>query len=423
MIDRLEIRNFKSIVEAKLDFGRVNIFIGANGSGKSNILEAIGVLSAALGRGVTPGDLDLRGVRLSLPRLFKSTFKYRRIPQTLRLEARCGAAAYAIGLRAGDAKPTLEFHTEKVSEFGRKLIGRSPHGIRIHAPSHKSYGEMRHRFDDDRGVWEPLRQLTDVSPETLASFSILQQYRIYTPQTALMRGLTTDPRDGQVGPLGLTGGRLAAALSEISMAADTVEKDQELHTLLSIIWEPGWADLVRVGKHDPDIVPANVPTLPQIVYMRDKFMHGGRDFLSAHDASEGTLYLMFVAALLAHAGAPSVFALDNVDGTLNPRLVRKLVEHIVHVVCGSEDEEPLSDRCRQVFLTSHNPTALDALDIFNPDHRIFVVSRDTEKRKGATIVKPLLPPEGMTKARWIEARQGKNLSQLWLDDAISGALG
>ena len=43
MIDRLEIRNFKSIAAAELAFGRVNLFIGVNGSGKSNLLEAIGL--------------------------------------------------------------------------------------------------------------------------------------------------------------------------------------------------------------------------------------------------------------------------------------------------------------------------------------------------------------------------------------------
>ena len=34
MINSLSIRNFKSIANAELEFGRVNLFIGANGSGK-----------------------------------------------------------------------------------------------------------------------------------------------------------------------------------------------------------------------------------------------------------------------------------------------------------------------------------------------------------------------------------------------------
>ena len=47
MIKHFAIKSFKSILDASLDLGRVNVFIGANGSGKSNLLEAIGVLGAA----------------------------------------------------------------------------------------------------------------------------------------------------------------------------------------------------------------------------------------------------------------------------------------------------------------------------------------------------------------------------------------
>ena len=33
------------------------------------------------------------------------------------------------------------------------------------------------------------------------------------------------------------------------------------------------------------------------------------------------------------------------------------------------------------------------------------------------------PPTGMTKEQWITAKDGKNLSQLWLDGRIAKALG
>ena len=45
MIKHVSIRNFKSIKQAELDCGRVNIFIGEPNSGKTNILEGIGILS------------------------------------------------------------------------------------------------------------------------------------------------------------------------------------------------------------------------------------------------------------------------------------------------------------------------------------------------------------------------------------------
>ena len=45
-IKEISIRNFKALYDVTIEPGKVNVFIGANGSGKSTVLEAIGILSA-----------------------------------------------------------------------------------------------------------------------------------------------------------------------------------------------------------------------------------------------------------------------------------------------------------------------------------------------------------------------------------------
>ena len=45
MIEKLQIKNFKSIESLELDCRRVNVFIGEPNTGKSNILEALGLIS------------------------------------------------------------------------------------------------------------------------------------------------------------------------------------------------------------------------------------------------------------------------------------------------------------------------------------------------------------------------------------------
>ena len=69
------VKDFKSLVEVTVDLGVVNVFIGANGSGKSNLLEAVGVLGAAASGRVNDESLKYRGVRPGRPALYKSSFK------------------------------------------------------------------------------------------------------------------------------------------------------------------------------------------------------------------------------------------------------------------------------------------------------------------------------------------------------------
>ena len=55
MIDRIVIENFKSLRRVDLSLGRMNLFIGANASGKSNFLDALRVLQG-IGNGFTIGE-------------------------------------------------------------------------------------------------------------------------------------------------------------------------------------------------------------------------------------------------------------------------------------------------------------------------------------------------------------------------------
>ena len=77
MIESFSVRTFKSLEDVTVDLGQVNVFIGANGSGKSNLLEAVGVLSAAADGRVDDQSLLSRGVRPGVPQLYKSAFPAR----------------------------------------------------------------------------------------------------------------------------------------------------------------------------------------------------------------------------------------------------------------------------------------------------------------------------------------------------------
>ena len=74
MLKAIEIQNFKSIEKLELEFGRVNVFIGENGSGKSSILEAITFAAGAESDRLDTEFLENRGIRVTSPKFMRSSF-------------------------------------------------------------------------------------------------------------------------------------------------------------------------------------------------------------------------------------------------------------------------------------------------------------------------------------------------------------
>src|SRR4051794_23742915 len=81
MIRTISITNYKSITELKLELGRATVLIGANGSGKSNILEAIALAAAASQDKLDNEFLFTRGIRVSDMRFMRSAFDAGRKPK------------------------------------------------------------------------------------------------------------------------------------------------------------------------------------------------------------------------------------------------------------------------------------------------------------------------------------------------------
>ncbi len=420
MLEQLKINRFKSVRDQTLDLARVNLFIGGNGSGKSNLLEAIGLVSACLGRGLGDSDIGAKGLRITPPELMKSSFKNESLPKTLELAGTFSdGLEYKAMLQSRESDPLLRFFSESAEFRGERILGRSYRGVRAMGVS------LDDRLDQNRGLWDQVKATTDFPSEVRDAFSEFSRYVIYSPQTDFLRGRQSGKVD--VPPVGLHGEGLAQAVSSYLDTFDGFRRNGKdsaewmiLKPCTDLVWLPGWASVFGAHRGKPDLISRDVADLSSdMVFFQDRFMHASRRQLSVYDSSEGTLFLLFVAIILSHPEAPRVFALDNVDNALNPKLTRKLVEQIIRVVSTTAGTET-SLGARQVFLTSHNPTALDAFDLFSEDQRVFVVSRN---ERGHTTAVPLVPPSEMTREEWRLAKTGRNLSQVWLDGDIPGALG
>ena len=424
MLKTLHIDRFKSIRKCVLNLSQINIFIGGNGSGKSNVLEAIGVMSAALDRGLGDSDLNKKGVRTTPPALMKSAFKNLDLPKTLQIEGALDRdIKYRVNLTSKQDDPLLAFHSEICTQEKDPVFGRSPHGATVFGNS--IFGQL----SKHRSIWDQVRNAFDFPAEVQEALDGLSEYTIYSPQTAVLRGMQHGPVN--IPPIGLHGEGLPEAVRGLIRQMRKARrysrrKNKWLPTYklkaeaFDLVWLPQWASEVQVDAVGKHLTSRDLPSQGEdMVYLMDKFMHKKRRSLSAYDSSEGTLYLLFAAVLLSHDESPKMFAMDNVDSALNPRMTRQLLERIIDSV-EMATKGDLKCGPRQVFLTSHNPTSLDAFDLFSDRQAVFVVDRN---EKGYTEVSPLKPNKNLSREDWEKSRRGRNLSQLWLDGEIRGALG
>lgn len=127
LIRKLTVHGFKSIMQKQpIELGRVNCFIGANGVGKSNLLEALGVLGAAANGVVDDESLLRRGVRAGVPRLYKSSFASEgKAPSHIGIEVSGEwQECYRVSLLnpLGSPEPAWKYKTEYLSDGTAEII-------------------------------------------------------------------------------------------------------------------------------------------------------------------------------------------------------------------------------------------------------------------------------------------------------------
>lgn len=390
MIRKFKVTAFKSLENVEVELGNVNVFVGANGSGKSNLLEAIGVLSAAADGKVTDQTLLQRGVRPGVPKLYKSAFPGQRQHSHIYFSAASIEAHYDISLNnpLDDPSPAWRFKTELFERGAQRLVSRSPNS--------------RNNPNTENGLAALKVVELEADDAALALMRRLQDYVIYTPTTPVLRGVAPETQPRQ--PLGLSGGRLPDAIHELLLGSPHNELIRRvcLEARELISWAKGYGSAAASSM---PLSPA-ASASPKVIRFIDRYMKEGRNVLSGYDASEGALFVLFLAVIAAHPRSPKFCAVDNADHGLNPGLASVLVQRFSKWVLDDPDQ-------RQILMTSHNPAVLDGLPLQDDRVRLFTVDRDN---LGKTIVKRVIVDERLLGM----AAKGWTLSRLWMNKLLGG---
>jgi predicted ATPase len=365
MIRKVQIENFKSIEQLTLELGRVTVLIGANGSGKSNILEALAFASAASQDKLDNEFLISRGIRVTETRFMRSAFKGER------------PADDAIKLSVagnGEVDFVCELRSDETSSY--PLWSAAP--LLPAAEVSKAIEELRSSGDDvdeERVTSIILGLALQLSPRRAGS---LAGFLVYSPENSSLR---TFQSEGQILPLGIKGEGLFAHLKFLNTDANR-DRLQRIIEKLSLI---DWFERFEIPE---DLGPGE-----RSIRIRDRYLAEGALF-DQRSANEGFLFLLFYFTLFISPDTPAFFAIDNIDASLNPKLCSTLLRELVPLA---------TEHGKQVIVTTHNPAVLDGLDLHDDEQRLLVIDRDLDGYTTARRIHPPKPLDGDPPVRLSEA--------------------
>ena len=379
LIRRITIRNFKSIESSTIDLGLINVFIGENGAGKSNVLEAIAFAGAAAANKIDNEFLAARGMRLTDTRFMRPAFEQKSNKSPIEIEVSDDESEssqnklrYTIE-NDNDSYPEWKYAVSRFpskSEFTEDSFVKvqiSPGGLdRAIRESHK---DNIHQLNWFRKL---LRETRDggisiqlESGEEFPSFFTtnefeklnrdLSRFVIYSPENSSLR---TFAPEGQMLPLGINGEGLLRFLAFL----DKQNGHKEIKSGLNLF---SWFSDMSLSKDG----------VRDFLRIYDRFLPKDDISFDQQSASEGFLFVAFYLALFSSYITPTFFAIDNIDASLNPRLCEELMKRLSTLA---------KKKKKQAIFTTHNPSILDGLNIRDTDQRLFIVSRN---RMGRTVVK------------------------------------
>jgi Predicted ATPases len=382
MIQEITIKNFKSIDQLKLKLGRVTVLIGENGCGKTNILEAIALSSAAASDKLDHEFLASRGIRITEPQFMRSAFNSDDLNQEIETSFQFQNDKIITYNLQHDGKPYSSW-ISKISDNSEEIseIERMSEGIYL---AYEQNTDIFSSLSEADFVQQSVKRYIIENPDNLT----LKNFLIFSPENSSLRIFK---EEGQIQPLGIHGEGLLKLLTVLN-AEKNQEKIQEIKEKMQLI---DWFKDFSI----PDELSLNQKTLK----IADRYLISRKQkYFDQNSSNEGFLFLLFYFCLFISDNTPKFFAVDNIDVSLNPRLGRRLVQELVQLAKKYE---------RQVIFTTHNPAILDGLDLEDDQQRLFVIYRN---RLGYTKARRILPPKPL------EGQEPVRLSEAFLRGYIGG---
>ncbi len=375
MIQKISIKNFKSIKNIEFDAGQVNVIIGENGSGKSNVLEALGLAAAAYSNLLTNEFFFSRGLRIQEPNLmFNANQKSIYISLDNNIEN------YQFQIKYSKQKGFYDLFREENIAFFVKHFSTT---LNKRANTKKvidNFIKQNKQFKE-KSTKEILVQLQ--TQTQLVDILEINNFLIFSPEVKALRNFYDE---AQVSPLGINGEGLFNELKRLFNLKSPKKINQIIENLKLIDWFDGM-------EIDKDSFIGEKKLL-----LKDKFLHNKIQYIDQRSTNEGFLFLLFYLTLFISEKTPKFFAIDNIEASFNPKMCVKLMQVLTKLAVENN---------KQVIFTTHNPYILDGLKLEDEKQRLFVVRRNLN---GETIINRVQPKQKLTIP----------LSEAWMGGLLGG---
>ena len=400
-ITRLSLEGFKSYGSPPqaLELGPLNVFVGANASGKSNLLSALRFLKLAVTQNADYAAEELGG----LDEVFNKLLSQQEMQFTLGLELDCGGMV-VVGLKGQVARLGRFHYVVRIRRRGADahatVVDEQIDG-EISADSSSSsehYSLLRDQkhltvidpvFSPDRIQEFPVQDqdasrlalgIGFFSAPCVVLRTSIERWQFYDLNPRIARLPYRETGDAVLGP---QGENLSLVLHQLR--GKNGELDAVTGGLRGVVagFQDVRADLVDLErKRGFRIIEEGIP-----------------EGLGPEAASDGTIRLLALMVIANQQEAdPSIVGIEELENGLHPWLL----EHLVHTL------REASQR-RQFLITTHNPAILDWME----PHEIFLC----DKEDGFTRIHRASTVEQVD-----TFRHHFSLGDLWTQGVLGGTL-
>ncbi|MEI6444177.1 MAG: ATP-binding protein [Nostocales cyanobacterium ELA583] len=374
MLSKLKVQHYKSLFDTEVDLEPLTVFIGTNGSGKSNICEAIAVLSDFLQRLIDSTS------NMEIINFFSESLKTISTNQQ-RLESKFwhGNPDYILFevSTTNKIEPTSSEESQNFSDISVHLD--YPQGTVGIENKKKTLRRIRNSTRELRGL------LVEGKFSDSLIYNALKKINIYD-----FAPVDLSSQASSNGNMDKTGQGIAYALLDILLA--NREGFDELQE--------------RLTRLVPNIKKIILPRGENQTFLLELVDRYSEHHIPSSDISDGTLRILAFLTALYQENTPSIICFEEIENGVHPWLLHKMME-LLKIV----STEGITGKPVQVLITTHSPLLLNYVE----PYQVRAVELDKE---GKTQVHKL-PIDSVRFQKALEAYDGA-LGELWFTNVFGG---